>query len=123
MEGVWLNLSNIYGLEEFDNYEMCESGVLRNIETKRILKGTINGYGYAQFRLNQGGLTKLVFKHRLLAELFIWNPDGKPCVDHADRNRLNNSIENLRWCSHEENTRNRSISGRNTSGEMNNTNI
>jgi hypothetical protein len=115
---AWLNLENVYGLEKFTNYEMNQEGVLRNVKTNRTLEGSI-GKGYAQFELNQGGFKKMVLKHRLLAELFIWNPDDLPCVDHIDRNRLNNSIENLRWCSYEGNNRNRSMSNRNTSGEMN----
>jgi hypothetical protein len=113
-----LNLSNIYGLEKFDNYEMNQEGVLINVKTKRILKGSLTK-GYARFELNQDGLKKMVFKHRVLAELFVFNPDNLPCVDHIDRNSLNNSIENLRWCSYEENSRNRSISKNNSSGEMN----
>jgi hypothetical protein len=116
---AWLSLENVYGLEKFDNYEMNQEGVLRNVKTNRILKGFIGKDGYARFELNQDGFTKKVFKHRLIAELFVWNPDDLPCVDHIDRNRLNNSIENLRWCSVSENNRNQSIPKHNTSGEMN----
>ena len=115
---AWLNLENVYGLEKFDNYEINEEGVLRNLETNRISRGALTK-GYVKFNLRQGYLSKNVFKHRVLAELFVWNPDDLPCVDHIDRNRLNNTIENLRWCSYEENNRNVSMSKRNTSGEMN----
>lgn len=116
---VWLSLANVYGLEQFSNFEMNQQGVLRNVKTKRILQGSIDTHGYIQFHLSQGGVAKQVHKHRVLAELFIWNPDYLPCVDHIDRNKLNNAIENLRWCSYDENSRNMSISKRNTSGEMN----
>ena len=116
---TWLNLSNIYGLEQFTNYEINEQGVLRNVETNRILKGSIGKDGYARFCLKQDGLTKYVKKHRLIAELFIWNPDDLPCVDHIDRNKLNNAVDNLRWCSYEENSRNQSKPRDNSSGEMN----
>ena len=45
--------------------------------------------------------------HRLLALQYIDNPDNKPEVDHIDRNKTNNSIENLRWVTRIENRRNR----------------
>ena len=115
---VWLNLSNVYGLEGYDNFEMCEAGVLRNIKTNRIIKGALTK-GYIQFCLTKDCSEKKVYKHRILAELFIWNPDDLPCVDHQDRNKLNNTVDNLRWCSHSENIRNQSIRKDNTSGEMN----
>ena len=101
---AWLSLENVYGLEKFTNYEMNQEGVLRNVKTNRILKGALTKNGYAWFGLNQDGLTKYVYKHRLIAELWIFNPDNLPCVDHIDRNRLNNAVENLRWCSYEENS-------------------
>ena len=44
--------------------------------------------------------------HRLVAELFIPNPDNKPCVDHIDTNTHNNRVDNLRWVTYSENMRN-----------------
>jgi hypothetical protein len=116
---AWLNLEDVYGLEKFDNYEINQEGILRNVKTKRILEGAVTKYGYVRFHLRQDGLTKNVYKHRILAELWIFNPDNLTCVDHIDRNKLNNSIENLRWCSVSENSRNVSMPKTNASGEMN----
>lgn len=44
--------------------------------------------------------------HRAVAELFIPNPDNKPCVDHIDTNKLNNRADNLRWVTYSENNLN-----------------
>ena len=54
--------------------------------------------------------------HQLVAQEFIEKPDGKNCVDHVDKNRLNNIVENLRWVSSSENSRNRSMRSNNTTG-------
>lgn len=42
--------------------------------------------------------------HRIVATLFIPNPENKKCVDHINGVRDDNRIENLRWCSHKENS-------------------
>ena len=55
------------------------------------------GYWFVRVRKNNIPL------HRLMAEAFIPNPDSLPCVDHINRIRTDNSVENLRWVSHKDN--------------------
>lgn len=80
-----------------------KNGEVKNNITGNILKPFINkNSGYKIIDLWSNNKCKKVAIHRLIAEAFIENPFNKPTVDHKDGNRLNNSIENLRWATYSE---------------------
>ena len=91
------------------NLKLREDGKLINIHTGEEFIPYINEHGY--YKTSSRGKNKLV--HRLVAELFIPNPENKPCVDHINRNRLDNRVENLRWVTDKENANNRQIHSKN----------
>jgi hypothetical protein len=74
--------------------------------------------GYLRVSLSKDNKRKKVMLHRIIAENFIPNPNNYNTVDHINGNKLDNRIENLRWCSQAENTRfdNHKIRRNNTSG-------
>ena len=94
-------------LTDFENdyeIEIDEPHRIRRIGGDTFVTTSLHrATGYMRVCLN-GRVYKL---HRILAKHFIPNPDNLPQVDHIDRNPLNNAIENLRWVSASDNTRNR----------------
>ena len=79
--------------------------IIRKKANGKLLKETLNAdTGYYMVSLN--GV--LYYKHRIIANQFLPNPDNLPCVDHINRLRHDNHLENLRWVSCSENARNRS---------------
>ena len=90
-----------------DDYEV-ETEPPHRIRRKRdgrILKTTPHKRsGYVQVHLND----HTYYYHRILAKHFIPNPDDLLEVDHIDRNKANNSLDNLRWVNRSQNMSNRS---------------
>ena len=86
-------------------YEVNRFGVVRNVKSKKIVKGYVEKNGYVRIKFENkclGGIVRTTI-HRLVAEAFIPNPNNLPEVNHIDRNRANNCVENLEWCTHSEN--------------------
>lgn len=63
-----------------------------------------NVAGYLQVSIPVRNTTDLV--HRLVAETFLSNPKGYNEIDHINHNKLDNSVANLRYCTHSENMSN-----------------
>lgn len=59
--------------------------------------------GYEHVFLRNNSIVSQQKIHRLVAMAFIPNPENKPFINHIDGNKVNNSIENLEWCTHSEN--------------------
>ena len=89
MEEMW---------KDFYNYQVSNYGQVRNSKTGRLLKLQLNEKGYLRVALRIDGKTKWYRVSRLVASLFIPNPDNLPEVNHKDENKLNNRADNLEWC-------------------------
>lgn len=69
------------------------------LEPEREMTYTLNNRGYLTVVIRK----KTHMLHRLVAQAFIPNPEGKPFVNHKDGNKLNNRADNLEWCTAREN--------------------
>ena len=88
------------------NYEISNNGLVRNTKTGKMLKIATNNHGYHLVCLSYKNKKQTGYIHRLVAEAFIpTDLDTRiSVVNHIDGYKSNNSIENLEWTTHAENT-------------------
>ena len=92
-------------IKGFDGYFINEEGQVKSTRSfkgtqERILKPSKNQQGYITYNLMRGGKAFRKTLHRLLMETFKPNKDNLPCINHMDGNILNNSLDNLEWCTY-----------------------
>lgn len=93
------------------HYSMDNQGNVWSHKRQEYMTQYINDNGYYAVRLNK--LPEITRKeiriHRMLGILYIDNPHNKPQIDHINRIRTDNRLENLRWVTHEENMNNKNM--------------
>lgn len=100
---IWKEIPNLpYDISNLGN-------VRRQLNAKYKYK---NRLYIKPYKNNKGYLCVNLYKeckvykrqlHRLIAQAFIPNPNNLDEINHIDGNPLNNSIENLEWCTHQYN--------------------
>lgn len=94
-----------------NNYQVSDTGQVRNKATKKIIKPYSNSKGYQIVTLSKNGLTKKMRVHRLVAQAYLDNPENLPDVNHRDYDRTNNCADNLEWMGRKENVQYSSRNG------------
>ena len=96
-----------YAIDKDGNIYSCNNKAGNPREHPQKMKQSILRAGYLSVVLyiNESEKTLKVCRnvHRLVAETFIPNPENKPCVNHINGNKTDNSIGNLEWVTRSEN--------------------
>lgn len=98
-------ISNLGRVRSIDRIKITKFGVIRTIKGQLLsISGSKKGYWIVKLYKNNKKITKTV--HVLMGKAFLGTHEGV-CVDHIDRNTLNNSISNLRAVTFLENMMNK----------------
>ena len=84
-------------------YQVSNMGRVKSVKSGRIRKLSQGKTGYLFIGLHKNKQNKQFYVHRLVALMFLPNPNNLPQVNHKDENKENNYMENLEWCTCEYN--------------------
>ena len=99
MENKVTNVEISKELSEFPEYKFYTDGQVYSYWRNRFLIPAISAQGYYRLYLyNKQGEKKRFTLHRLIATLFIENPNNYKLVNHINGNKLDNRMVNLEWC-------------------------
>lgn len=91
-------------IQDYPNYSVSNFGNVRNDKTGKLLKINLNHQNYCRVCLCKNGVSKFISLNRLVYSHFIEETELE--IDHIDRDRLNNNINNLRCVTRIQNCRN-----------------
>lgn len=114
MEEIWKDIKDYEGI-----YQISNLGRLRSLDRMLSIKRygkfyykkrkgkmmcpSLNTNKYYHVKLMNGDNKKIYSLHRLVALHFLPNPNNYEIVNHIDSNKQNNKLDNLEWCTKNDN--------------------
>ena len=95
-------------IPKFPDYEASSAGNFRRIapgkgtyinKPRKTYQNPVTKYLNVTFSTKGERTTRTFAAHRIIAEVFIPNPDNLPQVNHINKDRTDNRVENLEWIS------------------------
>lgn len=101
MVSRWKNLCDL----NFSRYSVSRDGLVYDHNRGKLMKQQLSTDGYSVTTIRDDwGNRKTMRVHRLVALVFIPNPESKETVNHMDGIKTHNHVENLEWATRSENT-------------------
>ncbi len=100
-------MNNFEPIKNYETYEINKNGEIKDCRTGKLMSCSKNANGYKRCMLVNPNGIKGFLVHRLVAIQFIEPVEGKSEVDHIDRNKENNCVDNLKWADDYEQSQNR----------------
>lgn len=85
-------------------YSVSNLGNIRNDIRNKLRATGNNGRNYLFIPLCVNQVKKNFYVHRLVAEMFVENPNDLPCVNHKNGIKSDNRDSNLEWVTYKQNT-------------------
>ncbi len=102
------------------NYGRIKTFNWKNHGLERIMKPAYDANGYLRTMLkHKDGHFHTIKVHRIIGQVYIENPENKPCINHIDYIRSNNIVTNLEWVTIKENAHHSKCNLRSVMGENN----
>lgn len=95
---IWKDISGFEGY-----YKASNLGRIISLRSGKIMSTKKHLRGYPQINFSVNGKRSVIYIHRIIAETFLIKSNDKNTVDHKDENKKNNSVNNLSWCSQNDN--------------------
>jgi hypothetical protein len=101
-----INTTDGKKVDGYDNYIVFKEGTIYNTMRKAYLKPIVNKSGYAYVTLCKNKVKQNMYVQRIVATAYCENsdPETKTQVNHKNKNRSDNRVDNLEWVSPSENS-------------------
>lgn len=93
-------------VKNYPDYKISNLGDIFSIKSNKILKPRQDENGYYKIKLINDIKRRHMFIHRLVYDTFKNIIDDNKVIDHIDKNKINNNINNLREVSLSDNSKN-----------------
>lgn len=96
-------VSNLGNVKSVERFRKSKNNSIAPVQ-ERLLKCKTDKDGYLEYTLSKDGKMKSYKAHRLVAMAFIPNPNKSPVINHKNKLKNDNRVENLEWCTVQYNT-------------------